>query len=61
MTPKDSFYNCLTKLAPFEQLDVLCLTRDSLIPGSVCTDSVIPPKSLLRSIFYTYSNVFRAN
>ena len=31
MTPRTSFYNSLTKLSPFETLDVLCLTRDDLL------------------------------
>ena len=29
-SPRGSFYNCLTKISPFEQLDVVCLTRDDI-------------------------------
>lgn len=61
ITPRDSFYDSLTKLSPFENLDVLCLTRDIVTPGNVCIEGVIPPKSLVRSLFHTYSHVFKAN
>lgn len=61
ITPRTSFYNSLTKLSPFENLDVLCLTRDSALEGSVCIEGVIPPRSLVRSLFYTYCHVFKAN
>ena len=51
ITPRSSFYNSLTKLSPFEQLDELCLTRDITIPGSACREDVIPPKALVRTLF----------
>ena len=31
ITPRDSFYNSLSKLCLFESLDVLCLTRESTV------------------------------
>lgn len=61
-TPKSQFYNSLTKLSPFETLDVLCLTRDeSNFKNRACSDGVIPPKNLVRTLFQTYTNVFNIN
>ena len=64
MTPRTSFYNCLTKLSPFESLDVVCLTRDDIgiePHNDLMTANVMPPKDLVRTLFLTYSNVFKVN
>lgn len=63
LTPRTSFYNCLTKISPFEQLDVLCLTRDDIQAGMAqrTVEGVIPPKQLVHTLFRTYTNVFRIN
>jgi len=50
-------------VSPFEQLDVLCLTRDDQVGGAgqKCAHGVIPPKSLIHTLFRTYANVFKVN
>ena len=61
-TPQSQFYNSLTKLSPFETLDVLCLTRDeNSYKQKACSEGVIPPKNLVRTLFKTYTNVFNIN
>ena len=62
MAPRTSFYNSLTKIAPFETLDVLCLTRDEvLLKKPDFQSGVVPPKDLVRTLFTTYSQVFHVN
>ena len=66
MTPRGSFYNCLTKVSPFEQLDVLCLTYDMedykssmhVNQQALIMRNVAPPKALMNGLFKAYTQVF---